>query len=621
MDLTANYKKWTKDALVERIKELENELKRQKSSSNISSTGTQQNENEPSSLASLEAPQQKKEKKTKVLDQSKYSTRFIALKLAYIGKKYNGFEYQSSGDMSTIEEELWKALVKACLIFPDPARPNEVDWSICEYSKCGRTDRGVSAFGQVVALRVRSNKPVRQKRKPAAADEVLAQGNEGSEMLTTAEESKSVSMADGGDDTSSPAVEDELESDEAPFPLEKEIKYCRMLNRLLPPDIRIYAWCPNPGPEFSARFNCRERQYRYFFTQPAFAPIPNFLEEDCNINKVKKEAKKPKDGWLNIDAMRKAAKLFEGLHDFRNFCKIDASKQITNFQRRIFEADIVEVDGVDTNISYLNGPQFRDPNVSSSSVAPDTRFPKVYYFHVRGSAFLWHQIRCMVAILFVVGQGHESPSLVSSLLDVEKHPSRPNYTLAEDAPLVLWDCIFGRDNEQGAADEVDWIYIGGASSSSPSSPSSPSSGNGAGESPLSLHGVSGLMDELWKGWHAKKMDEILANQLVEWLCHKTDVHRVATEEELAASGDANSIRKIRDGRSTRVYDGGNSARFAGQYVPVLEKSLIPSAEELNDRWAQRKGFKNAEEMRATGKWREAIKAAKEEKDAEGVAGE
>lgn len=611
---SAAYNKWTKDALVERIKALENALKAH--TLDIPPA-------DPGAAPSLPGePAKKKAKKTKVLDRSKYSTRFIALKLAYIGKQYNGFEYQASGLLSTIEEELWKALVKACLIFPDPARPHEVDWSVCEYSKCGRTDRGVSAFGQVIALRVRSNKPAAgsERRKSAAGvdhggEDGSAQGKaEVSSTTTTEGGGKDVSMADGEVDNSSPAEEEKNDDDDdAPFPLEKEIQYCRMLNRILPPDIRVYAWCPDPGPDFSARFNCRERQYRYFFTQPAFAPLPNFLEdshywqsnETSKNDNENKTRMRPKDGWLDIDAMRQAAQLFEGLHDFRNFCKVDASKQITNFARRIFEADIVEVDGVDTRIPYLTGPQFCDPTIVTAD--KDNRYPKVYYFHVRGSAFLWHQIRCMVAILFLVGQGLEPPSVVSALLDTATNPRRPNYVLADDAPLVLWDCIFGRENGEGAADELKWIYVGGAGGP-----------GGAGDGPLNLHGPGGLSADLWESWHGKKMDEILANQLVDWISRKTDVHRVPTEEAVIASGDGGQVAKMRAGRSTRVYEGGNGARFAGQYVPILKKDLIQSPEELNDRFAQRKGFKNAEEMRARGNWREVIRAAKNGEAMEGV---
>ena len=30
---------------------------------------------------------------------------------------------------------------------------------------------------------------------------------------------------------------------------------------------------------------------------------------------------------------------------------------------------------------------------------------------IKGTAFLWHQVRCMVAVLFLIGQGLESPSV------------------------------------------------------------------------------------------------------------------------------------------------------------------------------------------------------------------
>ena len=60
-------------------------------------------------------------------------------------------------------------------------------------------------------------------------------------------------------------------------PIDDELPYMAMLNSVLPPTIRILAWCPDPPPNFDARFSCRERQYKYFFTNPAFLPTPGFL--------------------------------------------------------------------------------------------------------------------------------------------------------------------------------------------------------------------------------------------------------------------------------------------------------------------------------------------------------
>lgn len=41
---------------------------------------------------------------------------------------------------------------------------------------------------------------------------------------------------------------------------------------------------------------------------------------------------------------------------------------------------------------------------------------------IEGEAFLWHQIRCIMAILLMIGEGKESPGVVAELLDVNKHP-------------------------------------------------------------------------------------------------------------------------------------------------------------------------------------------------------
>ena len=45
----------------------------------------------------------------------------------------------------------------------------------------------------------------------------------------------------------------------------------------------------------------------------------------------------------------------------------------------------------------------------------------------------------MVAVLFLVGRGLEPPSIVDALLDIDAHPARPNYEIAPDGPLLLFD--------------------------------------------------------------------------------------------------------------------------------------------------------------------------------------
>ncbi|MDD2666796.1 MAG: tRNA pseudouridine(38-40) synthase TruA [Methanocellales archaeon] len=68
-------------------------------------------------------------------------TSRIALKLAYLGNNYHGFQIQP--EVPTIEEKLFKAL-KTMRILDDPQDSN--------YSYAGRTDKGVHALEQVVAF-------------------------------------------------------------------------------------------------------------------------------------------------------------------------------------------------------------------------------------------------------------------------------------------------------------------------------------------------------------------------------------------------------------------------------------------------------------------------------------
>lgn len=523
----------------------------------------------------------KKPRNERAFDPSKYSTRLIALKLAYLGKRYNGFEYHSgqTTPLPTIEEELWKALNKARLIFPqgaNPVNPGEANWEGCEYSKCGRTDRGVSAFGQVIGIRVRSNRPLTKKIKEVMSEEngdgsvKESKESQGTNEFHTLPRENAVEMASPALSPSRAKTQD-LQSESLGIgdpdfegalnfdPIADEIPYPSLLNRLLPPDIRILAWCPSPPLDFSARFSCRERRYRYFFTQPAFVPTPHHLEHPSSVSKVK-------DGWLDIAAMREAAKLFEGLHDFRNFCKIDPGKQISNFERRMFYADIEEVEDSNSGLGFVNGADF----VSPGSV--EQGHPKVFTFTLHGSAFLWHQVRCMVAILFLVGQGLEKPSIVSELLDVKKNPRRPTYEMASDKPLVLWDCIFPREDDPERQDAMQWLYLG--------------DGLGAGDA---KYGTAGLMDDLWKVWRERKIDEMLAGSLVDVVSKQGD----KVEKLSAGNGKKGS-------KSQKVFDGGDVPRLQGTYIPVMKKPLMDAVDVINEKYAVRKGFENAEDLKMQG---------------------
>eukprot|EP00163_Fabomonas_tropica_P012902 TRINITY_DN2428_c0_g1_i2.p1 TRINITY_DN2428_c0_g1~~TRINITY_DN2428_c0_g1_i2.p1 ORF type:complete len:288 (-),score=55.89 TRINITY_DN2428_c0_g1_i2:139-1002(-) len=180
--------------------------------------------------------------------------------------------------------------------------------------------------------------------------------------------------------------------------------YVTMLNNVLPPEIRILGWSPvHPG--FNARFDALHREYKYFF---------------------------PK-GTLNIAAMRQAASKFIGKHDFSNFCKMDAVN-VSNFVRVMLGVSIQPV----PTVGLVDQERRGDGDQDDSQYGPE----HMYVLKLCGYAFLWHQVRCMMAVLFMVGEGKEDPSIVDKLLDVQALPGRPAYRPAPPQPLLLFDCGF-----------------------------------------------------------------------------------------------------------------------------------------------------------------------------------
>lgn len=128
---------------------------------------------------------------------------------------------------------------------------------------------------------------------------------------------------------------------------------------------------------------------------------------------------------MNIPLIAKSALKFIGLHDFRNFCKKDDAMigvtpdEEQNFLRRIFS--------------------FRTVLVQKNQQCPSL---SIYKCIIKGTAFLWHQVRLMMSVLFMIGKGEEQPMIIDQLLNVEKVTIRPNYQFAEGENLILTDCGF-----------------------------------------------------------------------------------------------------------------------------------------------------------------------------------
>jgi len=75
--------------------------------------------------------------------------RKVALKFAYLGKEFDGLQIQTESN-NTIESHLWEAIV-GCKLRPGDCMPGP------NYTRCARTDKGVSAFEQVITMELKSN--------------------------------------------------------------------------------------------------------------------------------------------------------------------------------------------------------------------------------------------------------------------------------------------------------------------------------------------------------------------------------------------------------------------------------------------------------------------------------
>ncbi|ACO66872.1 predicted protein, partial [Micromonas commoda] len=91
--------------------------------------------------------------------------RKIAAFLAYVGKGYQGF--QRNPGARTIEDELERAIVAAGGISAD----NAGDFTKVQWTRAARTDKGVSAVGQCIALRMVLDPPGVLERINAALPE------------------------------------------------------------------------------------------------------------------------------------------------------------------------------------------------------------------------------------------------------------------------------------------------------------------------------------------------------------------------------------------------------------------------------------------------------------------
>lgn len=607
MEASERYGDWSREQLIARIAALENSLPGSPASaaqsgeaSTSSSTATPSAATSAlrktvSTAPNANGSKRALKKPVRPFNFSAHTTRKIALRFCYDGAGYGGLAAQASGTpLPTVEGVLWEALCAARLVDPEKGMED------AGFSRCGRTDRGVSGAGQVVSLWVRSSKRAAQPRGHEQAAE------------SSSEDQTSPAPAAG------PSAEPE------------ELPYVSTLNRLLPTSIRILAWSPVQD-DFSARFNCRYRHYKYFF--PIGAPPSLFPGPSSSASPPR----------LDIEAMRDAASRLKGEHDFRNLCKLDASKQIENFRRRI---DAVSIDRVEDG-----WPTRGDGSASTQDlpdVVPTSGAEPMYVLNLRGSAFLWHQVRHIMAVLFLVGARLESPQLVDELLNVQEgalaadkarageqgqgtkwwhatsaeelegaeasvepssstasgvredglestlerlrvYDTKPVYEMAHDRPLVLWDCGFDDIDVQWRAG----TYDGPLPSSSTVAPIPAEARVGAARTTADLH----------TAWTAAAIRaELLRHFVLAGPDPSTGLLSARTDFDSAAFPTLPAPPSSLDGadgadtkvsRATLAPLGAGTTRAFTAYLPLSVRARQESVEIQNERWRVGAGLRRA----------------------------
>ncbi len=173
----------------------------------------------------------------------------------------------------------------------------------------------------------------------------------------------------------------ELFVDDTPLDIDD---FFPLLNKNLPPDIRSLSI-----KEVDASFNIiqhpKVKEYQYLFAlkqkfHPFCAPFMVNIQED-----------------LDIETMQKAAKLFEGKHDFRSYAH--RSTENTQTEGEIIHSELIR------NTTY------------QANFFPE----ESWLYTVRGAGFKRNQIRLMMGVLIDVGRGKLDLEYVKQTLQPQEY--------------------------------------------------------------------------------------------------------------------------------------------------------------------------------------------------------
>ena len=169
------------------------------------------------------------------------------------------------------------------------------------------------------------------------------------------------------------------------------------INAWLPEDIRVMA-VSRAAAKFHARFDAAGKQYRYFvWNHPAMNPL--LRQRAWHVKRQ-----------LDLPAMRRAAKLFVGRHDFRSF-RANPTYDTDSTVRTVRRCDL-----------RRNGP--------------------LLTFIIEGDGFLYKMCRGIVGTLVQVGEGKIAPEEVKDI--IAQCDRRVAGMTSPACGLMLWRVFYQR---------------------------------------------------------------------------------------------------------------------------------------------------------------------------------
>ena len=224
-------------------------------------------------------------------------------------------------------------------------------------------------------------------------------------LLRREVETTCAGRTDAGVHARGQVVSFDVDTDELAEMLERGLpRFQRSLNAITPEAISVRCLAQT-APGFSARFDAKSREYRYFISQGEVAPV--FMRDfSWQIPDA-----------LDVESMQAAAACLIGEHDFKSFC-LKASAVGKPTCRNVMELSFHE----------------------ESVMGEDLLCMKVI-----GSSFLHSMVRTLAGTLVAVGRGKRPVEWVQQVLDACDREAA-----GESAPargLVFWRVNYEDDEK------------------------------------------------------------------------------------------------------------------------------------------------------------------------------